>query len=126
MEVKFDTKELDFYSPPLRGVWKAENEIDDPPAQEAIKESDVGLEVTDHVISPSKPRNVIFYGPPGTGKTYRMQQFFSDYTDQPADVDRVTWELGCSLGCRWPPLQSWGSRGSPIDQGQGFGARAKK
>ena len=53
------------------------------------------------LVTPSKPKNWIFYGPPGTGKTYSLQQYFSEYTDQPADVDRNTWELGLVARFGW-------------------------
>lgn len=91
LEEKYDTHELDFYSSPLREVWKPESEQDDvEPAGEdngeAVIEDELQFEI-------AEPRNLILYGPPGTGKTYRLQQLRSEYTDQPADIDQKTWEI---------------------------------
>jgi 5-methylcytosine-specific restriction protein B len=93
MEAKYETVVLDFYLSPLREVWKAENEGDDSAPPEVVPIVGVAELSVGYANLPIKPRNLILYGPPGTGKTYRLQQKFSDYTDQPADVDRVTWEL---------------------------------
>lgn len=103
MSTKYDTKELDFYRSPLREVWKAENEDDDTSEHET--ETGTVTEVAEvkgeYFAAPTKPKNLILYGPPGTGKTYRLQQIFSTYTDQPADVDRKTWELGLVSRFGW-------------------------
>lgn len=94
-ESRYSTAELDFYNPPLREVWQKPNE---PEAEEDVGEEDAGAtEVKEPVARYAKTgegaRNLILYGPPGTGKTWRLQQMFATYTDQPADLDRMTWEL---------------------------------
>lgn len=92
LEQRYGTTELDFYLEPLREQWKRPNEPDD-----AIDEDDEVTEVREpeppYGVRPTTARNLILYGPPGTGKTWRLQQLFAKYTDQPADVDRATWEL---------------------------------
>jgi 5-methylcytosine-specific restriction enzyme B len=92
MEVQYDTKDLDFYASPLREVWKAESETDDAAASiddEGNEADSTSEDVHDDI---AEPRNLILYGPPGTGKTFRLQQLREQFTDQPADVDRKTWE----------------------------------
>jgi len=101
MEAKYDTKELDFYCSPLREVWKAESEPDAPSEIEATTYNAVAEGETEYFVAPSEPKNLILYGPPGTGKTYRLQRYFLDYTDQPADVDRSTWEFGLVARFGW-------------------------
>jgi len=106
-ETKHDTKDLDFYRSPLREEWKAENETDEqppPPVSTTPPGSGVAEELVPYTIAPTKPKNLILYGPPGTGKTYRLQQLFSTYTDQPADVDQVTWQLGLVANYGWRPV----------------------
>lgn len=92
MEAKYETTDLDFYVPPLRELWKPDDtdtEIATPgPGGNAVAEDD-----GDYLLPSVKPKNLILYGPPGTGKTWRLQNMFADYTDQPADVDRATWAL---------------------------------
>lgn len=92
LEKRYSTTELDFYLEPLRDQWKRPNEPDD-----ALDEEDELTEVREaepsYTARTMLSRNLILYGPPGTGKTWRLQQLFSKYTDQPADVDRATWEL---------------------------------
>lgn len=90
LEEKYDTSELDFYSSPLRETWKAESEQDEvDPADTESEEERSEVELQPDI---AKPRNLILYGPPGTGKTYRLQNLRDQYTDQPADVDDITWE----------------------------------
>ncbi|MFN8011318.1 MAG: AAA family ATPase [Holophagaceae bacterium] len=101
MEAQYGTPDLDFYVPPLRGYWKAENEGDDPESPEAIEETGVAETKISYGGTPQRYTNKIFYGPPGTGKTYRLQQLMKEYTDQPADVDRTTWELGLVSKFSW-------------------------
>src|SRR5690606_28546803 len=90
MQAKYQSTDLDFYDPPLRDVWKAGRE--DPQEDEDTPGNEGVAEPSDEYPLPAKPRNLILYGPPGTGKTYRLQGMFDAYTDQPADVDRATWE----------------------------------
>ncbi|WP_396617309.1 AAA family ATPase [Lysobacter soli] len=91
-EERYGTSDLDFYLEPLRDQWKQPNEPDD-----AAEEEDDSLAVREaegaYTRRPVVARNLILYGPPGTGKTWHLQQLFAKYTDQPADVDRATWEL---------------------------------
>ena len=92
-EAQYGTTELDFYLEPLRSRWLSGNDPD--PAED--EENDDPVQVAEpEAAYPRKPasaRNLILYGPPGTGKTYRLQQLFAQYTDQPADLDRTTWEM---------------------------------
>ena len=68
-EEEYDTKDLDFYAPPLSKLWQdseLENgpkpDIDDPPPE------------TD-TLKHSYPLNQILYGPPGTGKTWNTVNY---------------------------------------------------
>ncbi|MDE2831655.1 MAG: McrB, partial [Gemmatimonadota bacterium] len=63
-EKEHDTKDLDFYAPPLSKIWQdselengPEPDIDDPPPE---------IDAMEHLY----PLNQILYGPPGTGKTW--------------------------------------------------------
>ena len=63
-EKEHDTKDLDFYAPPLSKIWQdselengPEPDIDDPPPE---------IDAMEHL----HPLNQILYGPPGTGKTW--------------------------------------------------------
>jgi 5-methylcytosine-specific restriction protein B len=91
LEKKYDTRELDFYSSPLREVWKPESEQDD--IESAGEDNDDEVIEDELRFEVGEPRNLILYGPPGTGKTYRLQELRDEYTDQPADVDHETWEM---------------------------------
>lgn len=115
-EVQYATQDLDFYCPPLREIWKAENEPDDPPAGDTGLGGGAAEERAKYSTLPVKPRNLILYGPPGTGKTFRLQQMFHTYTDQPADVDRVTWELGLvgQFGWRAVIAAALATKGQPM------------
>lgn len=95
LERKYDTKQLDFYASPLREVWKAESEQNnvEPSDEEGDEEGDEEAIEIELQLEISEPRNLILYGPPGTGKTYRLQDLCNNYIDQPADVDRTTWEI---------------------------------
>src|SRR5690606_23238048 len=101
MQAKYQSTDLDFYDPPLRDVWKAGRE--DPQEDEDTPGNEGVAEPSDEYPLPAKPRNLILYGPPGTGKTYRLQGMFDAYTDQPADVDRATWEQELVAGYGWRP-----------------------
>ncbi|SDY21205.1 5-methylcytosine-specific restriction enzyme B [Lysobacter sp. yr284] len=98
-EQRYATTDLDFYLEPLRESWKEPNETDDSAEEDeealAVREPDVA-----YALRPAA-RNLILYGPPGTGKTWRLQQLFKQYTDQPADVDRPTWALGLVSRFGW-------------------------
>lgn len=100
-EQRYNTTELDFYLDPLRAQWLEPNAPEGEPEQDdgvaaAVKEP---LETYGRKARPA--RNLILYGPPGTGKTWRLQQLFAQYTDQPADVDRATWELQLVARSGW-------------------------
>ncbi|MDR6990974.1 AAA family ATPase [Luteimonas sp. 3794] len=104
MEQRYGSADIDFYLEPLRDQWKKPNEPDDPPAGDGATDS-AGVEVVEpgpaYPRRPGSARNLILYGPPGTGKTWKLQQLFTRYTDQPADVDRATWELGLVARFGW-------------------------
>ncbi|WP_052772839.1 AAA family ATPase [Luteimonas sp. FCS-9] len=104
LEQRYGAADLDFYLEPLRDQWKKPNEPDDPVADDAEVE-DARVEVRESRSSYAKrigsARNLILYGPPGTGKTWKLQQLFARYTDQPADIDRSTWELGLVARFGW-------------------------
>ncbi|MEN1961308.1 AAA family ATPase [Luteimonas sp. MJ246] len=93
-EERYGATDLDFYLEPLRDQWKKPNEPDDPLVVE-IEPEEPGVRETGPTYARrhGPARNLILYGPPGTGKTWKLQQLFTKYTDQPADVDRATWEL---------------------------------
>jgi len=101
LEAQFGTAELDFYTPPLREMWMAEGESIDSSISEVTRQDGIAESNGDYYVAPAKPRNMILYGPPGTGKTWRLQQMFTAYTDQPADVDRNTWELNLVAKHGW-------------------------
>jgi 5-methylcytosine-specific restriction protein B len=88
------TTDLDFYLEPLREKWKRPNEPDEAGAEDGEEAASARVREQEPAYARSTvaPRNLILYGPPGTGKTWRMQQWFDKYTDQPADVDRAGWE----------------------------------
>lgn len=104
LEQRYGAADLDFYLEPLRDQWKKPNEPDDPAGDDA-EVDDSGTEVAEpepgYPRRPCSARNLILYGPPGTGKTWKLQQLFARYTDQPADVDRATWELGLVARFGW-------------------------
>ncbi len=94
LEAEQGTQDLDFYLEPLRTRWMEPNAAGGGVDEEADDEQTPGRveEETTAYVSKTGPRNLILYGPPGTGKTWRIQRMFDRYTDQPADVDRATWE----------------------------------
>lgn len=104
LEERYGSKDIDFYLEPLRDQWKKPNEPDDP-AGEGGEIGDDTMKVREsepvYTRRPGPARNLILYGPPGTGKTWKLQQLFARYTDQPADVDRATWELGLVSRFGW-------------------------
>lgn len=103
LEERYGTKDLDFYLDPLRDQWKKPNEPDDPAGDESEAEAATKVQESGlaYAKRPGPARNLILYGPPGTGKTWKLQQLFAKYTDQPADVDRATWELGLIARFGW-------------------------
>lgn len=101
---QYGTEELDFYEPPLRSAWKDAPPPSDPQSDDADdSDADVlGVQDSPDAMSPkADARNEIFYGPPGTGKTFHLQQIRNRYTDQPADVDRASWEHGLVADFGW-------------------------
>ncbi|MFZ7095141.1 AAA family ATPase [Luteimonas dalianensis] len=105
LEDRYGTRELDFYLEPLRDQWRKPNDPDEPAGEEDENDGP-GMEVREPIsgyrgAGSEPPRNLILYGPPGTGKTWKLQQLFRRYTDQPADVDRATWELGLVARYGW-------------------------
>ena len=104
LEEQYGSADIDFYLEPLRDRWKKRNEPDEPTGGDGGAEKPE-IEVPEHEPAysrrPGSARNLILYGPPGTGKTWKLQQLFTRYTDQPADVDRATWELGLVARFGW-------------------------
>ena len=102
-EKRFGTTDLDFYAHPLRDEWQKPN--DSPIDVEADEEeSAVGISepmAPAYSKTSAGARNLILFGPPGTGKTYRLQQMFAEYTDQPADIDRKSWEMQLVASYGW-------------------------
>jgi 5-methylcytosine-specific restriction enzyme B len=86
------TEDIDFYLDPLRSRWKRENETDEDVAEEPVDDE---VPVPAAAALPGaarKPFNRILYGPPGTGKTWTLkQQYFKDYVEKAADLDRAAW-----------------------------------
>lgn len=120
LQQQYGERELDFYLPPLREGWKKPNEPDElNEAEEPSELSDV-REPDSAYATASPPRNLILHGPPGTGKTWRMQQMFDMYTDQPADLDRATWEhqLVARYGWRAVIAAALGQTGKPTKAGE--------
>ncbi|MDH7451843.1 AAA family ATPase [Luteimonas composti] len=104
LEERYGTKDLDFYLEPLRDQWKKPNEPDEAAGEESgIEDGATHVQENEpaYVRRTGPARNLILYGPPGTGKTWKLQQLFAKYTDQPADVDRTTWELGLVARFGW-------------------------
>ncbi len=101
LEQRYGTTEIDFYVEPLRDQWKKPNEPDDTGTDEEVDTRVVAEPVPAYSRKHGAARNLILYGPPGTGKTWKLQQLFARYTDQPADVDRATWELGLVARFGW-------------------------
>lgn len=102
-EARFGTPDLDFYVHPLRDEWQKPNE---GPADVETEEDESAVAVNEPAIptyakTTTGVRNLILFGPPGTGKTYRLQQMFAEYTDQPADIDRKSWEMQLVAGYGW-------------------------
>lgn len=100
---QYGTEELDFYEPPLKSAWK-DAPTSDPNSNDADDSDDHASGVHDRAeaLSPKAvARNEILYGPPGTGKTYKLQELRKRYTDQPADVDRASWEHGLVADFGW-------------------------
>ena len=106
LELSLGTKQLDFYLPPVVGMWsgsapqeknsdlKVAEPMPELPPSQSIEES---LRLR---FGPG-PRNVIFYGPPGTGKTFELQtQVLPAYEDRAAAepeserLQRVAADLG--------------------------------
>jgi 5-methylcytosine-specific restriction protein B len=63
LETQFASKELDYYVPPMRALWKLdENDVAEPEQEYSVSSSTKAAQSTS--------LNQILYGPPGTGKTY--------------------------------------------------------
>ena len=108
LESEQGTEDLDFYLEPLRDRWMSPNESGGEKEEEVEVEVE-GMPVqvreeTPAYATKAPSRNLILYGPPGTGKTWRLQRMFDRYTDQPADVDRPTWEQHLVARFGWRPV----------------------
>jgi 5-methylcytosine-specific restriction enzyme B len=105
LQAEQGTEDLDFYLEPLRERWMSpnenvgnkEDEAEDEPNPAKVREESPAY------TNKTPSRNLILYGPPGTGKTWRLKHMFERYTDQPADVDRPTWEQHLVAQFGWRP-----------------------
>lgn len=122
LEQRYGTVDLDFYLEPLRDQWKQPNDPDDA-AEEDEEVTGVREPEPAYARRPTAARNLILYGPPGTGKTRYLQKQFEKYTDQPADVDRATWEqqLVGRYGWRVAIVAALADAGKPLKAGDMVG-----
>lgn len=85
---------LDFYEPPLKQVWRQQDEAEQPETGPHPVDAPtiVAQPLSTYNAGPSvEPVNLILYGPPGTGKTHWLRGKLAEYTDAPASVDLETW-----------------------------------
>jgi len=79
-ELKYPARSLDFYDPPLRGVWQVDGNghesqpTDDPPVP--------GPDEPPLPVPTGAARNIIYYGPPGTGKTRLITHLQRSYVEK--------------------------------------------
>ncbi|RRZ88549.1 AAA family ATPase [Erwinia sp. 198] len=84
-EEKQNSKQLDFYVPPLSEIWQKREE----PAEKPVEIAPI-----DEVLTQPEtiePLNLILFGPPGTGKTYELNQLKVKYVSEAQTLTREQW-----------------------------------
>lgn len=84
-EEKRNTKQLDFYIPPLSDIWQKRIEY---------FEKKVEIAPIDKMLAQPKvnePLNLILFGPPGTGKTYELNVLKEKYISEAQTLTREQW-----------------------------------
>lgn len=84
-EEKQNSKQLDFYVPPLSEIWQKREEPANKP---------VAIAPIDEVLTQPEtiePLNLILFGPPGTGKTYELNQLKAKYVSEAQTLTREQW-----------------------------------
>lgn len=94
-EDKQNSKQLDFYVPPLSEIWQKSEE----PAEKPI-----AIAPIDEILTQPKaiePLNLILFGPPGTGKTYELNQLKAKYVSEAQTLTREQWITELIAGKSW-------------------------
>jgi 5-methylcytosine-specific restriction protein B len=94
-EEKQNSKQLDFYVPPLSEIWQKREEPAEKPAE---------IAPIDEVLTQPKtiePLNLILFGPPGTGKTYELNQLKAKYVSEAQTLTREQWLGELIAGKSW-------------------------
>jgi 5-methylcytosine-specific restriction enzyme B len=94
-EEKQNSKQLDFYVPPLSEIWQKREEPAEKPA---------AIAPIDEVLTQPKtiePLNLILFGPPGTGKTYELNQLKAKYVSEAQTLTREQWLGELIAGKSW-------------------------
>ncbi|CCF11172.1 McrB family protein [Pantoea ananatis] len=94
-EEKQNSKQLDFYVPPLSEIWQKREE----PAEKAA-----AIAPIDEVLTQPEtiePLNLILFGPPGTGKTYELNQLKAKYVSEAQTLTREQWLGELIAGKSW-------------------------
>ncbi|HBR6268618.1 TPA: AAA family ATPase [Klebsiella pneumoniae] len=84
-EEKQNSRQLDFYVPPLSEIWQKREEPANKP---------VAIAPIDEVLTQPEtiePLNLILFGPPGTGKTYELNQLKAKYVSEAQTLTREQW-----------------------------------
>ncbi|BBO64925.1 TPA: AAA family ATPase [Serratia marcescens] len=84
-EEKQNSKQLDFYVPPLSEIWQKREE----PAEKPVAIAPIDEELTQPETI--EPLNLILFGPPGTGKTYELNQLKAKYVSEAQTLTREQW-----------------------------------